>query len=76
MVDTNGRCNDGTSFVGAAKIIEVDDTPRDCGLFHGAQEVLGMIITLGQSFAYVMIGYYGDLSLAPWLMWPPWPLIM
>merc|ERR1712029_1097626 len=49
-------------LLAGAKIIEVDDTPKDRALFNGAQKLFGMVITLGQGIVYVMTGMYGDPS--------------
>jgi protein transport protein SEC61 subunit alpha len=48
-------------LLSGAKLIEVDQSVKeDRELFNGAQKLLGMLITIGQSTAYVMSGMYGD----------------
>eukprot|EP00026_Physarum_polycephalum_P007886 Phypoly_transcript_07956.p1 GENE.Phypoly_transcript_07956~~Phypoly_transcript_07956.p1 ORF type:complete len:472 (+),score=64.66 Phypoly_transcript_07956:119-1534(+) len=50
-------------LLSGARLIEVDQSVKeDRELFNGAQKLLGMIITIGQSTAYVMSGMYGDVS--------------
>jgi protein transport protein SEC61 subunit alpha len=46
-----------------SKIIDIDDKDKkDNELFKGAEKLCGMLITLGQSVAYVLSGMYGDLG--------------
>jgi len=50
-------------LLAGAKLIDVDQgVKEDRALFGGAQKLLGMVITIGQSTAYVMSGMYGDLA--------------
>jgi len=50
-------------LLAGSKIIEVDQSLKeDRALFGGAQKLFGMIITIGQSVAYVWSGMYGDLT--------------
>jgi len=50
-------------LLSGAKLIEVDQSVKeDRELFNGAQKLLGMLITIGQSTAYVMSGMYGDVK--------------
>jgi len=50
-------------LLAGAKLIDVDQgVKEDRALFGGAQKLLGMLITIGQSTAYVMSGMYGDLA--------------
>eukprot|EP01104_Vermistella_antarctica_P005931 TRINITY_DN16678_c0_g1_i5.p1 TRINITY_DN16678_c0_g1~~TRINITY_DN16678_c0_g1_i5.p1 ORF type:complete len:477 (-),score=114.23 TRINITY_DN16678_c0_g1_i5:248-1678(-) len=50
-------------LLAGAKLIEVDQgNKEDRELFNGAQKLFGMIITIGQSVAYVLSGMYGDPS--------------
>lgn len=50
-------------LLAGSKIIEVDQSLKeDRALFGGAQKLFGMIITIGQSVAYVWSGMYGDLA--------------
>jgi len=49
-------------LLSGAKLIEVDQSVKeDRELFNGAQKLLGMLITIGQSTAYVMSGMYGEV---------------
>jgi len=50
-------------LLAGSHIIEVDQSLKeDRALFNGAQKLFGMIITVGQSIAYVWSGMYGDLA--------------
>jgi len=50
-------------LLAGSHIIEVDQgLKEDRALFNGAQKLFGMIITVGQSIAYVWSGMYGDLA--------------
>jgi len=50
-------------LLAGSKIIDVDQSLKeDRALFGGAQKLFGMIITVGQSVAYVWSGMYGDLA--------------
>jgi len=50
-------------LLAGSKIIDVDQSIKeDRALFGGAQKLFGMIITIGQSVAYVWSGMYGDLT--------------
>lgn len=50
-------------LLAGAKIIVVDQRNKeDMTLFQGAQKLLGIVMTLGESIAYVCSGMYGDLG--------------
>lgn len=50
-------------LLAGSHIIEVDQSLKeDRALFGGAQKLFGMIITIGQSIAYVWSGMYGDIA--------------
>jgi len=50
-------------LLAGAKIIEVNQSSKeDRDLFQAAQKLFGLIITLGEAFAYLLSGMYGDLS--------------
>eukprot|EP00005_Dracoamoeba_jomungandri_P004290 CAMPEP_0174259154 /NCGR_PEP_ID=MMETSP0439-20130205/8024_1 /TAXON_ID=0 /ORGANISM="Stereomyxa ramosa, Strain Chinc5" /LENGTH=475 /DNA_ID=CAMNT_0015342945 /DNA_START=71 /DNA_END=1498 /DNA_ORIENTATION=- len=50
-------------LLAGSKIIDVDQSRKeDRALFGGAQKLFGMIITVGQSVAYIWSGMYGELS--------------
>lgn len=50
-------------LLSGAKILEVDHgLKEDQALYNGAQKLVGMVITVGQSIAYVASGMYGDVS--------------
>ncbi|CAK9111805.1 Protein transport protein Sec61 subunit alpha (Secretory 61 complex subunit alpha) [Durusdinium trenchii] len=49
-------------LLAGSRIIDVDMTLKeDRALFHGAQKLFGMLITMGEAVAYVMSGMYGSL---------------
>lgn len=49
-------------LLAGSRIIDVDQTLKeDRALFHGAQKLFGMLITMGEAVAYVMSGMYGSL---------------
>jgi protein transport protein SEC61 subunit alpha len=46
-----------------AKIIDVDlSTPRDQRLYQAASKILGIVMCLGSSVAYVLSGWYGPIQ--------------
>lgn len=50
-------------LLAGAKIIEVDQNNKeDKALFNGASKLLGLFIALGEAFAYVWAGFYGDVD--------------
>mmetsp|Transcript_43417 Transcript_43417/g.102172 ORF Transcript_43417/g.102172 Transcript_43417/m.102172 type:complete len:479 (-) Transcript_43417:54-1490(-) len=50
-------------LLAGSKLIDVDQgTKDDKALFQGAQKLLGILITIGESVAYVLSGMYGDLA--------------
>mmetsp|Transcript_49805 Transcript_49805/g.100015 ORF Transcript_49805/g.100015 Transcript_49805/m.100015 type:complete len:481 (-) Transcript_49805:2-1444(-) len=50
-------------LLAGSKIIDVDQgTKEDKTLFQGAQKLLGILITIGESVAYVLSGMYGDVK--------------
>merc|ERR550514_2023438 len=50
-------------LLAGSKIIDVDHSVReDRALFSGAQKLFGMLITIGQSVAYVVSGMYGNIA--------------
>jgi len=50
-------------LLAGAKIIEVDQgLKEEKALFSGAQKLFGLVITVGQSIAYVWSGMYGDFA--------------
>jgi len=50
-------------LLAGAKIIEVDQgLKEEKALFSGAQKLFGLVITVGQSIAYVWSGMYGDYA--------------
>jgi len=50
-------------LLAGAKIIEVDQgLKEEKALFSGAQKLFGLVITIGQSIAYVWSGMYGDYN--------------
>uniref|UniRef100_A0A7S1TZP6 Translocon Sec61/SecY plug domain-containing protein n=1 Tax=Phaeomonas parva TaxID=124430 RepID=A0A7S1TZP6_9STRA len=50
-------------LMAGARIIEVDNgVKEDRDLFNAAQKLFGIIITLGEAFAYVMSGMYGSVG--------------
>jgi len=50
-------------LLAGSHIIEVDQSLKeDRALFGGAQKLFGMIITIGQSIAYVWSGMYGEIA--------------
>jgi protein transport protein SEC61 subunit alpha len=50
-------------LLAGSHIIEVDQSLKEeRALFNGAQKLFGMIITIGQSIAYIWSGMYGDIS--------------
>jgi protein transport protein SEC61 subunit alpha len=49
-------------LLAGAKIIDVDQSVKsDRELFQGAQKLFGIVITIGESVAYVLSGMYGDI---------------
>jgi len=50
-------------LLAGSKIIDVDQgIKEERALFNGAQKLFGMVITVGQSMAYVLSGMYGDMN--------------
>jgi len=50
-------------LLAGSKIIQVDQSVKeDRTLFQGAQKLFGIIITIGESVAYVLSGMYGDMA--------------
>jgi len=50
-------------LLAGSRVIEVDHSLKeDRNLFFGAQKLFGLLITLGEAFAYVMSGMYGPPS--------------
>jgi len=50
-------------LLSGAKFLEVDHgLKEDQALYAAAQKLVGMVITIGQSIAYVASGMYGDVS--------------
>jgi len=50
-------------LLAGSKIIDVDQSLKDDrALFQGAQKLFGIIITIGESVAYVLSGMYGDVK--------------
>merc|ERR1719331_807471 len=48
-------------LLAGSRIIDVDQSLKeDRNLFAAAQKLFGMLITLGEAFAYVVSGMYGD----------------
>mmetsp|Transcript_80651 Transcript_80651/g.254538 ORF Transcript_80651/g.254538 Transcript_80651/m.254538 type:complete len:475 (-) Transcript_80651:56-1480(-) len=48
-------------LLAGSRVIDVDHSLKeDQRLFYGAQKLLGLLITAGEAFAYVMSGMYGD----------------
>mmetsp|Transcript_166841 Transcript_166841/g.535512 ORF Transcript_166841/g.535512 Transcript_166841/m.535512 type:complete len:478 (-) Transcript_166841:262-1695(-) len=48
-------------LLAGSRVIDVDHTLKeDQRLFYGAQKLLGLLITVGEAFAYVMSGMYGN----------------
>mmetsp|Transcript_5158 Transcript_5158/g.6406 ORF Transcript_5158/g.6406 Transcript_5158/m.6406 type:complete len:475 (-) Transcript_5158:89-1513(-) len=48
-------------LLAGSRIIEVDQSLKeDRNLFFAAQKLFGLLITLGEAFAYVVSGMYGD----------------
>jgi len=48
-------------LLAGSRVIDVDHTLKeDQRLFYGAQKLLGLLITAGEAFAYVMSGMYGS----------------
>mmetsp|Transcript_67209 Transcript_67209/g.111296 ORF Transcript_67209/g.111296 Transcript_67209/m.111296 type:complete len:476 (-) Transcript_67209:16-1443(-) len=48
-------------LLAGSKVIDVDQSLKeDRDLFNAAQKLFGMIITVGEAFAYVVSGMYGD----------------
>lgn len=45
-----------------AKILDVGNGPADRALFNGASKLLAVIMTAGQSAAYILAGMYGPVS--------------
>ena len=46
----------------SAKIIDVDQSIKeDRDNFQGAQKLFGILITIGESVAYVLSGMYGEI---------------
>lgn len=43
-------------LLAGATIIQVHDTPAGSALYHDAQKLFAMVITIGQATIYVMIG--------------------
>lgn len=49
-------------LLAGSKIIDVDQSLKsDRELFQGAQKLFGIVITIGESVAYVLSGMYGDI---------------
>lgn len=50
-------------LLAGSRIIEVNQSVKeDRALFQGAQKLFGIVITLGEAFAYVISGMYGPIS--------------
>jgi protein transport protein SEC61 subunit alpha len=50
-------------LLAGSKLIDVDQSLKDDrALFQGAQKLFGIIITIGESVAYVLAGMYGDVK--------------
>lgn len=49
-------------LLAGAKIVEVGNSKEDCQLFNGAQKLFGILMTIGQSTAYVLSGMYGTVG--------------
>lgn len=50
-------------LLAGSKLIDVDQSLKDDrALFQGAQKLFGIIITIGESVAYVLSGMYGDVK--------------
>ena len=50
-------------LLAGSKLIDVESgSKEDKTLFQGAQKLLGILITIGESVAYVLSGMYGDVS--------------
>jgi len=50
-------------LLAGSKIIDVDQSLKDDrALFQGAQKLFGIIITIGESVAYVLSGMYGEVK--------------
>lgn len=50
-------------LLAGSKIIDVDmSVKEDRALFQGASKLFGIVITIGESVAYVLSGMYGDIA--------------
>merc|ERR1719253_968538 len=56
-------------LLAGSRVIDVDHSLKeDQRLFYGAQKLLGLLITIGEAFAYVMSGMYGNpRELGTWM---------
>lgn len=49
-------------LLAGSRIIDVDQTLKEDRMLYGAaQKILGILITIGEAFAYVVSGMYGDV---------------